>query len=313
MLGAKIPILQAPIGGSAPPELAAAVANAGAIGGLALTGWTNEDAAQLIARTRDLTDGPFFVNLLLAFQPECMDAILASSVPVVTFSFGDAGDLIARVKGAGKFCGVQVGNAQGATNAARQGADFVICQGIEAGGRVQSSQQLHTLLDAVRQERLGIPVVAAGGIASAQSIRAAMRLGASAVMMGTRFLATQESKAHEQYKRRIVESTGNDTALTVCFMDGWPHSTHRILRNTTLDMWEAAGCPPPGGRPGEMDVVATFTDGSPIHRYDMYQPVAGYQGQIDQLPMYSGAGCGDIEDVPSAAELIERLWSEVHR
>ena len=139
-----------------------------------------------------------------------------------------------------------------------------------------------------------------------------MNLGANGVMMGTRFLATQESRAHNLYKQRIVESKAGDTAITVCFMDGWPHSTHRVIRNNTLEQWEAAGCPPPGERPGEGETVATATDGSPIPKYYMYQPLSGYQGKIDELPMYAGTSCGEIEDVPSVAELVERLLREAN-
>lgn len=310
MLGARIPILQAPISGSAGPELAAAVANAGAIGGLALTGWSGPDAAERIAQTRALTDGPFFINLLLAFEPECLDAVLASAVPIVTFSFGDAGDLIKRVQGAGKRCGVQVGNLAGAEQAARQGVDFIICQGVEAGGRVQSTQPLASLLTAVREAALGVPVVATGGIGSGRSIRAALDLGATGVMLGTRFLATQESRAHEVYKQRILDSTAADTALTLCFMDGWPNTAHRVLRNATLEAWEAAGCPAPGHRPGEGDIVATMPDGEEIPRYLMYQPIAGYSGQVEELPMYAGTSCGEIHDMPTAGELVQTLWRE---
>ena len=118
MLGARIPILQAPIGGSAPPELAAAVANAGAIGGLAVTGFTGPEAVDLIARARAMTEGLFFVNLLLAFEPECFPSLLETEVPIITFSFGDASPYIAKVKASGKKCGVQVGSLEGAKRAA---------------------------------------------------------------------------------------------------------------------------------------------------------------------------------------------------
>lgn len=310
MFGEKIPILQAPIGGSAPPELAAAVANAGAIGGIALTGHSGEEAAEVIANTRALTDGLFFVNLLLAFEPECLPAILDSDVPIVTFSFGEGRDLIRQVKDRGKRCGVQVGTLTGAKRAVEQSADFVICQGVEAGGRVQSTQPLSALLKAVSDARLGVPVVATGGIASGQAIRDAMNLGAEGVMMGTRFLATRESRSHELYKKRLLEASAADTALTLCFMDGWPYSAHRVLRNQTLEDWEAAGCPPPGVRPGEGEAMANTSDGEPITKYHMFQPLQSYVGRIEELAMYSGTGCGDIHDIPGAGELVQRLWGE---
>ncbi len=310
MFGSQIPVLQAPIGGSAVPELVASVANAGAIGGLALTGWSESDASAVIAKTRALTSGLFFVNFLLAFEPQCLGSVLDSDVPIVTFSFGDAGQLIPVIKAAGKVCGVQVGNLLGARRAALQGADFLICQGIEAGGRVQSTQPLESLLKSVVNEDLGVPVVATGGIASGAAIRDAMAMGASGVMMGTRFLATKESRAHELYKDRIVRSSAADTAMTLCFMDGWLNSTHRVLRNQTLEDWEAAGCPPPGSRPGEGDVLVKMDDGEPVARYHMFQPLAGYEGRVEELPMYCGTGCTDIHDVPSAGELVQRLWRE---
>jgi nitronate monooxygenase len=310
MLGARIPILQAPIGGSAPPELAAAVANAGAIGGLAVTGFTGPEAIDLIARARALTEGLFFVNLLLAFEPECFPSLLDTEVPIITFSFGDASPFIAKVKASGKKCGVQVGSLEGAKRAASNGADFLILQGIEAGGRVQATQPLANLLAQVCDADLGLPLVAAGGICTSKDIHGALA-SADAVMMGTRFLATQESRSHEHYKARLLKAGEDATALTVCFSDGWPNSFHRVLKNKTLEGWQAAGCSPEGLRPGEGDLVAEAKDGTQYARYDMRQPLEGVVGSVDDMPMYAGTGCANIDDIPPAGELVERLWEEV--
>ena len=88
-------------------------------------------------------------------------------------------------------------------------------------------------------------------------MRQAMFDGAAGVLMGTRFIATQESSAHADYKNALMHSCAGDAALSVCFSDGWEAATHRTLSNGTLTRWEAAGCPPKGHRPGEGEVVAT--------------------------------------------------------
>ncbi|HLV81983.1 MAG TPA: nitronate monooxygenase, partial [Chthonomonadaceae bacterium] len=172
---------------------------------------------------------------------------------------------------------------------------------------------LEELLPDVVAAAEGRPVFAAGGIAEGTGIARALSLGAAAAMLGTRFVATQESRAHPAYKRRLVEASGGDTALTVCFDGGWPYAAHRVLRNPTLERWEAHGCPPPGRRPGEGEIVATSASGEPILRYEDTAPRAGMTGQVLDMALYAGTGCGAITDLPTAAELIERLYAECQR
>jgi NAD(P)H-dependent flavin oxidoreductase YrpB (nitropropane dioxygenase family) len=129
-------------------------------------------------------------------------------------------------------------------------------------------------------------------------------------MLGTRFVATVESLAQETYKRQIVEAQSTDAVLTVCFDLGWPYAPHRVLRNSTLALWEAAGCPPSGRRPGEREVVARLADGQEFVRYEDAPPRKGMSGAVEALPLYAGTGCGEISDIPRVGELVERLWSE---
>jgi nitronate monooxygenase len=116
--------------------------------------------------------------------------------------------------------------------------------------------------------------------------------------------------AHPEYKAALVRAGATDTALSVCFQDGWPGALHRTLRNATLARWEAAGCPPVGQRPGEGDIVARLADGSPVARYHFASPQRGVEGDVTDLALYAGAGVGEITDLPSVAELIKRLWEE---
>lgn len=166
------------------------------------------------------------------------------------------------------------------------------------------------MLAEVVGEAGSVAVIAAGGIASGVGVFRALGLGAAGAMLGTRFVATRESLAHEIYKRHLIDSTTDDAALTVCFNGGWPYAAHRVLRNSTLNAWEAAGCPPVGRRPGEGEIIGRLTDGQLFRRYEDVPPRIGVLGSAEAMPMYAGMGCGEINDTPSASAVVERLWSD---
>ncbi len=309
LTGQRLPIVQAPIGSCATPPLASAVARAGGLGGLALS-WSNPDeATHAIATTKAKADGhPFFANFVLHFPCEAFDAALAAGVPLVTFSWGVDPARIARARSAGVTVGVQVGHPLGARAARNAGADFLIAQGIEAGGHVQSSTPLASLLPQVLAEAGDLPVIAAGGITTGSSIAHAIMQGAAGVMMGTRFVASTESGAHDVYKQAIVAATEGDAAYTLCFDGGW-NAAHRALRNDTLAAWEAAGCPLPGTRPGEGEVL--YRHGTEaIARYSDTPPNRGAKGALLSAVLYAGTGVGAITQVEPAAQIVTRLWSE---
>ena len=301
------PILQAPIGSFATVALAAAVSNAGGLGSLALT-WT--DLSTAVSRVKTLkaaTPSPFFVNFALAFEPRALEPVLNAGAPAVTFSWGLPGKLVNLVHSFGAAVGVQVGTLAGATSALDDGCDFLICQGIEAGGHVQSSIPLRELLHVVVAEARGIPVIAAGGLADGADIAEIMRLGANGAMLGTRFVASTESYAHPSYKSLLVQSSGRDTVLTSCFNGEWPLAPQRVLRNRTLNEWERTGCAPPGKRPGEGEVTVRQADGKPILRYDDTPPNAGMVGDVLSCCLYSGAGVEKIRAIKPAQALVDEL------
>jgi NAD(P)H-dependent flavin oxidoreductase YrpB (nitropropane dioxygenase family) len=311
-LGLQFPIAQAPTGSIAGPELCAAVSGAGALGALGLT-WTEPDEAarQVRAVRAAVGDLPFLVNFVLHFPSRALNAVLDAGAPVIGFSWGDPTPFVPAVRAAGARLAIQVTHPDGARRACDLGADMLICQGIEAGGHVQSTASLADLLPRVVGAAAGVPVIAAGGIADGAGIARALRAGASAAMLGTRFVATRESRAHLAYKAALVAASGAaDTALTVCFDGGWPYAAHRVLRNSTLNAWEAAGCPPTGTRPGEGESVARSTGGEPILRYEDTAPRDGMTGDVAGMCLYAGAGVGEVRDVPPAAALVRRLWEE---
>jgi nitronate monooxygenase len=308
VLGIDVPLLQAPIGACAVPALVAAVGEAGALGTLACTWTPPAGLAAVVARVRELSSRPFAANLVLWFQADAhLDALLALAVPVVTFSWGQPGSArIARCHEAGARVLVQVGSADGAREAVDDGADALIAQGLEAGGHVQSTTPLADLLPAVVELAGTTPVIATGGLADRDDIARTQAHGAAGAMLGTSFVATAESAAHPEYKAALVHAGERATALTVCFDGGWPRAPHRVLRNATLERWEAAGCPAPGRRPAE-DAPPALRAGVPIARYDDAPPLAGDVGDVGEMCLYAGEGCDAIDDVPSAAELVDRL------
>jgi nitronate monooxygenase len=311
--GLRVPIFQAGFGSVTSVALAAAVSNAGAMGAL---GTLNaRTAKERVAALRAATKGPFFVNMILQLfrtnPPDILPIVLEAGAPLVQFSWGiPAPEAVATIRAARARFGIQVTSRDNARAALDAGADFLICQGTEAGGHVQAHRGVYEALPEVLAEAKETPVIAAGGIGNGAGIYKALRAGASAALLGTRFVATAESNAHEEYKRSLMEAKGADTALSMCFQDGWPQ-LHRALRNATFRAWEAAGCPLPGKRPGEGEVLFTRPDGSQILRYHDNPPLVGFVGNgIGRGALYAGTGVGDVKDLPGAGELVKRLWAE---
>src|SRR5215813_2439856 len=187
LLGIEFPVLSAPMGPDVSgPELVAAVSNAGGLGIIQAQFHPPALLRQTIRRVRQLTDKPFGVNFLLHFPCE-------EGVPVLSFFWGDPSSYIDRVHAVGGKVFHQVGSAAAAQEAARAGVDVIIAQGVEAGGHVAGEVTTMALVPRVVDAVAPTPVIAAGGIADARGLVAALALGAEAVILGTRFLATPEA------------------------------------------------------------------------------------------------------------------------
>ena len=311
LTGQRVPIVQAPIGSAATPELVTAVNQAGGLGGFAMTWDTREEAAAKVATQRQSTPGAaFFANFVLHFPCDGLDGALEAGVPLVTFSWGLDAARIARAHRAGAKVGVQVGSVEGAHRAIQAGADFLIAQGVEAGGHVQSTTPLSTLLQQVVDISGNCPVIATGGIASAPAILRAIASGAAGAMLGTRFLATREAATHPDYKAALVAARSEDTAFTNCFDINWPFAMHRVLRNSTFTAWEAAGSPQPPHRPGEGDIVFR-QNGADQVRYCDTPPGPDATGDLMGACLYAGTGVSDIDRVEAAGTVVRRLGAEV--
>ena len=302
----RLPLVQAPIGPATTPELVAAVSRLGALGTLAGS-WTDSQMLRdQVRRVRATVDEPFCVNLVLAFeQRERLDAVLEEQVQVVSFSWGVDPELIRVAHKGGAFVLIQVGEVVDGLAAVDAGADALIVQGVEAGGHVQGRRPLLELLRELRAS-VRVPLLAAGGIGDAAAAAEALAEGAQGIACGTVFLAAAEANVHPHYLDRLIQAERTDTALTRAFDGGWADAPHRVIRNSTLAAWEAAGGPTDGRRPNEGRIVAT-RDGVPIVLYDDAQPTRATSGDVEAMAMYAGMSVDRITREEPAAEIAARL------
>lgn len=140
-----------------------------------------------------------------------------------------------------------------------------------------------------------------------RGVRAALALGAEGVWPGTRFLATVESGAHDDCKRRLVAARSTDTSYTTLFDQVWPDAPHRALRNSTVEMLESADCPTTGKRPREGELVGAFPNVDPIIWYGVPAPMQGATEEIEAFALYAGQSVGLIRDLPPVASVMAEL------
>ena len=224
-LRVELPVVQPGMGGGlSRHELAAAVSEAGGLGTIAVNG--AEAIRRELAAARALTGRPLAVNVLLPFaRRDWFEAAAAADV-VVTFW----GEPRRRTGGAWLH---QCGSLAEARRAQAAGADGVIVQGVEAGGHVRGTAPALQLLEEARRALpRGYPLLPAGGIAERDDVRVALDAGAEAAVAGTRFLLSEESRAHPLYKERLLAS--RETLLTDLFGAGWP-APHRVVPNAATD------------------------------------------------------------------------------
>jgi NAD(P)H-dependent flavin oxidoreductase YrpB (nitropropane dioxygenase family) len=327
----EVPIFAAGMGGVTLAPLAGAVSAAGGLGTLGATFHTPEELRQEIRAVRRLTDRPFGVGLMVptdipaqvaernippfpAFLADLLPEVeglrgaspppltlelakaqvavaLDERVPVLTSGLGTPEWLVEAAHAVGTKIISLVGSARQATQLAKLGVDCIVAQGMEAGGHVGRMTTL-VLLPQVTQA-VDVPVLAAGGIVDGRGIAAALALGAQGAWIGTRFLATPESSAHDNHKRRIVEMGEDGTVVSRSYTG----KTSRVLRNRYTDRWkdrESEILPMPWQRIWVEQLVAP----------------AKAHGMVSIANFPTGQGAGAIRDLPPAGELLHRLAAE---
>ena len=312
-IGVEMPVVQAGMGDVAGHELAVAVSAAGGLGTIAMPGNARRLAAEL-ARARALTDRPLAVNLLLPFLRRDAAQAAADADVVVTF-WGQARRRTPK-------CWLhQVGSVEEARAAHGAGADGVVVQGVEAGGHVRGTTPALELLEHVRGA-LGrdYPVWVAGGIATAADVSAALAAGAEAAVAGTRFLLTDESRAHAQYKQRLLAA--HATILTELFGAGWPAAPHRVVPNAATERWLRGGRAAPRAL-SLLHRATALMSRAPIALQERMlrmprgpaNPFLGPappltttpDGLVDVSPLYAGETVKRIDDIRPAADVVRAL------
>ncbi|MFJ5027885.1 NAD(P)H-dependent flavin oxidoreductase [Streptomyces sp. NPDC088560] len=330
LVGIRHPIVQTGMGWVAGPRLVSAAANAGALGILASATMTPGQLRDAIREVRSRTDAPFGVNLRAdaGDAADRVEIMLAEGVRVASFALAPSAGLIARLKEAGVVVIPSVGARRHAEKVAAWGADAVIVQGGEGGGHtgeVATSVLLPQVVDAV-----DIPVVAAGGFFDGRGLVAALAYGAAGVAMGTRFLLTSDSTVPDAVKARYLAATVRDVTVTRA-VDGLPH---RMLRTDLVAALERSGriralahalrkaacfrrLSGLGWREMLRDGLAmkhgkelSWSQVLLAANTPMLLRSAMVDGRTDLGVMASGQVAGVIDDLPSCAELVERIAKE---
>lgn len=274
LLGIEVPIVQAPM--TARLELALAVADAGALGMVQIFRADLPRIPDVMAQIAGRSIG---VNLVLEWpQEERLELALEHGARIVSFFWGDPGRMVDRVHEAGGIVLHTIGSVEEAKRAEAAGADVLVAQGVEAGGHVWGAVSTLVLVPAV-VDAVGVPVIAAGGIADGRGLAAALMLGAQAAWLGTRFVASEE--APHLYKERVVAASETETAYSTIFSEGWPDAPHRTIANEAVRI----GRPRPALVPQSAD-------------------------ELETAALYAGQSSGLVHDVAPAGELVRRIAAE---
>jgi nitronate monooxygenase len=306
MVGCTVPIQLAGMGSILSPELAAAVSNAGGLGQLTLTGDV-EDASRKLDRLSSMTSKPFGINLLIPYLDREVLDLAARKARVIDFFWGDPdADLVRLVHDAGALASWQVGSTAEAIAAEAAGCDFIIAQGIEAGGHIRGTLGLLPLLSSVL-DAVSVPVLAAGGIGIGRSIAAVLAAGAAGVRMGTRFIAAAESNAHPDYVAALIAARAEDSIRTNRFhvQCALCPSTHGVLRQAieAADAFE-------GEYVAEIEFEGELEK---IARFRGIPPFKGFHGHIEAMACYAGQSVGDVTRVQPAAAIVAELVESAER
>lgn len=308
LLGCRLPIVLAGMGGVARSDLVVAATRAGGFGFL---GMVRESPALIkseVEKVRAATAGEFGVNLIpAATKPDLLNAEIAAvlelRVPVVALFWDIDPEVVRRLRAAGVLVVYQIGSVEEARQAEAAGAQILIAQGVEAGGHVRALTPRNELVSAVVRNA-SVPVLAAGGIVSGAQVVEALSLGAQGVVLGTALLATTESFAHDFHKQSIVGSRAGETILTQAFHVNWPRGANvRVLPNavTRGEMGDPFTAPKQViGKEGERNIWLFSTD----------SPQKNMTGEFELMALYAGAGSGAIAEVVPAGERIAAIMAE---
>ncbi len=293
LFGIEHPVIQGGMAWLGTAELVSAVSNGGGLGiigaGNAPPSWVREQ----IRATRERTDRPFGVNIMLMspFVEEVMEVILEEGVPIVTTGGGNPGVYISRFKEAGIKVMPVVSSVALAKRLERSGADALVAEGMESGGHIGETTTMALVPQVV--DSVAIPVVAAGGIGDGRGLAAAFSLGAQGVQMGTRFVCAEECIVHANYKRKLIEARDRATMVSG-YSTGHPVRCVENRMTRQFLALEKAGA--------SVEELERFGQGK--------LELAALEGDVEDGSVMAGQICGLIKEVKPAAAIIKEIVEE---
>src|SRR5262245_12427076 len=302
LLGIEHPVVLGGMGSATSPDLVAAVSGAGGFGVLGATRQSPAELARDVEAIRAATSRPFGVNLLLFLErPGQYDGLLAVRPNVISTAWPnveqDLGGYVTRAHAIGALAMHMVSTVADAKAAARAGVDIVVAQGTEGGGHIGLMGTM-PLVPMVVQAVAPVPVLAAGGVADGRGLAAALALGADGVLLGTRFLATDEAPIAKGFKQALLESDGHDTLVTaipdVANGQVWPGAYVRVRRNRFIEEWLGRGNEL---RRRRAEVSAQLRD-------------AAQAGDPDRGAIMIGQTAGLIDRIEPAADVVKQISQE---
>lgn len=296
LLGTEYPVIQGGMAWVANADLAAGVSNAGGLGIIAAANMPPELLEQEILKAKSLIkdDKPFGLNIML-MSPTAEAAVEIAAkyrIKVVTTGAGSPGKVLNKLKPLGIIVMPVIASSTQAKRVAKQGADAVIAEGMEAGGHIGELTTMvltPQIVDAVEGK---IPVITAGGVADKRGVKAAFALGAEGVQVGTRFICCNECSIHANYKQAVINARDRSTAITGQSL-GHPV---RCLRNKLTDEFERLEAE----RAPKAEIEALGTG---------KLRAAVVDGDVEWGSLMSGQSAGLINDIKPAREIIEELFS----
>ena len=289
MLGIEIPIVQAPMGWIARSPLASAVSNAGGLGIIETSSGDLETIKGEITAMRDLTDRPFGVNLAQMFirdLPGMVEFVVENEISFVTTSAGDPSVLVPQLKELGITVFHVVPTVRGAEKAIDAGVDGLVVEGAEGGGFKNADGASSLVLVPEIAGRFDVPIIAAGGIVDGPSMAAAFAMGADAVQMGTRMVASAESPIHDNWKQSIVDGRETDTVM----VNRHHRPAMRVLATQKATALDAAN------EPASLDIEAMMG--------------TYFGGDMESGFAMSGQVQGRIHAVEPVADVLRRTWDD---
>jgi nitronate monooxygenase len=226
-------------------------------------------------------------------------------VPVVALFWELVPGVVERLRDAGILVVYQVGSAKEAETAQRAGAHIMIAQGVEAGGHVRGTTPLKRLLSEVIASS-DVPVLASGGIVDGRDLADALSSGADGVVIGTAFLASPESFAHDYHKERIVTARSQETFLTDMFHINWPIGAPvRVLQNSATQGLR--------GDPFGPKSVIGEEEGRPIYLFSTDSPLRSMTGDFEAMALYAGQGVDRIDAIIPVGDRLKAIVAEAQR